>query len=320
MILNYESNGRDGVIETDVNFPSGGLSLAGTYATPDGSGPFPGALLLSGSGPLDRDGNHKRIRLNIGRDLAAVLADAGWASLRFDKRGVGASEGDYLSAGFYDELVDAEAAADWLLDRAEVASVVVIGHSAGALHSVELVRRRPAYAGAVLLAYSAKTGEETLRWQARQIGDHLVPGPVRGLMRLFGTSVLQQQDKSIAKLKATTADTVRIQLVKVNAKWMREFIAYDPRPALSEADAPMLAITGSKDVQVDPADLAVVAQTAPHAQVVEVEDVDHILRLEPGPISNPRHYGKQVQRPIDPRVIEAMLGWLADRRRLADPA
>jgi pimeloyl-ACP methyl ester carboxylesterase len=303
--------------ETDVTFPSDGLTLAGTYATPGGPGPFPTALLLSGSGPLDRDGNHKRVSLNSSHDLAAVLADEGWASLRYDKRGVGASEGDYLSTGFYDELADAGSARDWLLARGDVESLVVIGHSAGALQAVELAGAEPAVDGAVLLATSAKTGEETLRWQARQIGDHLVPGPVRGLMRLFRTDVLKQQDKSIAKLKATTGDTTRIQLVKVNAKWMREFIAYDPLPALRATTVPLLAITGSKDVQVDPADLSVVAETAPDAQVVPVEDVDHILRYEPAPISNPRHYGKQAKQPIDPRVVEAMLAWLAERAQSA---
>jgi hypothetical protein len=298
--------------ETQVTFASGGVSLAGTLATPDGRRPFPAALLLPGSGPLDRDGNHKRIRLNLSRDLARVLGEAGWASLRYDKRGVGSSEGDYLSTGFYDELADATAARDWLQAQEDIASVIVVGHSAGAVHAAELAGGEPAVAGAILLATSARSGEETLRWQAREIGEHLVPRPVRGLMRLFGTDVLRQQDKAIAKLKATTTDTARIQLAKVNAKWMREFMAHDPLPALAAARAPLLAITGSKDVQVDPHDLAVVAATAPDATVREVQDVDHILRYEPGVVSNPRHYGKQARAPIDPRVLEAMLGWLAE--------
>ena len=125
--------------------------------------------------------------------------------------------------------------------------------------------------------------------------------------------MLKQQDKSIAKLKATTTDVARIGLAKVNAKWMREFMAYDPLPAIAAATAPLLAITGSKDVQVDPADLAVVARTAPDAAVLEVPDVDHILRHEPGALSNPRHYGRQVGKPIDARVSEAIGRWLSQR-------
>ncbi len=298
--------------ETQSTIQSHGFALAGTYATPDGEGPFPVALLLPGSGPIDRDGNVKRMPLNVSRDLAVTLANAGWASLRYDKRGVGESEGDYLSAGFSDELADAEAARDWLLGQEGVTLVVVIGHSGGALHAAELAGREPAVAGAILLAATAKTGEETLRWQARQIGDNIVPGPVKALMRLFRTDVLKQQDGAITKLKATTTDTTRIQLQKVNAKWMREFIAYDPLPAFQAATAPILAVTGSKDVQVDPADLEVIATTAPNAQVLLVADMDHILRPEPARISNPRHYPKQAKQPIDPRVTEAILAWLAE--------
>jgi len=299
--------------EIESTFGSAGLTLAGTLAMPDGPGPFPAALLLPGSGPLDRDGNVKRMSLNVSRDLAAILAQAGWASWRYDKRGVGASEGDYLSAGFFDELVDAEAARDLLMGHDGVSSVVAIGHSAGALHAAELAGRRPAISGAVLLAATAKTGEETLRWQAAQIGDNIVPGPVKAIMRLFRTDVLKQQDGAIAKLKATTTDVARIQLQKVNAKWMREFIAYDPVPVFEAATAPILAITGSKDVQVDPADLDVIARVAPQAQVSRVADMDHILRPEPAPFSNPRHYDKQAAKPLDPRVVETLLAWLAER-------
>lgn len=299
--------------ETPVTFTSAGLSLAGTYATPDGDGPHPAALLLPGSGPLDRDGNIKRIPLNVSRDLAQLLADAGWASFRYDKRGVAESEGEYLPTGFADELADGEAALDWLHGHEDTGAIVVIGHSAGALHAAELAGRDPAIDGAVLLAATAKTGEETLRWQAAQIGEHIVPGPVKALLRLFRTDVLKQQDGAIRKLKATTGDVARIQLQKINAKWMREFIAYDPTVALAAASAPILAITGAKDVQVDPADLPVIAETAPHAQVLEMPDVDHILRHEPKPVSNPRHYAKQAKQPIDPRVTEAILAWLADR-------
>jgi hypothetical protein len=289
------------MFESNVTFRSGELALAGTFARPDGSGPFPTALLLAGSGPIDRDGNHKRIKLSLSHDLAQMLADVGWASLRYDKRGVAESDGDYLSTGFLDELADAEAARDWLLARDDVAMLIAVGHSAGSLHSVELAGR-PGISGAVLLATSAQTGEETLRWQARQIGEHIVPRPIKALLRLFRTSVLKQQEKAIAKLKATTGDTARIQLAKVNAKWMREFMAYDPVPALRATSVPLLAITGSKDVQVDPADLAIVA------------DVAHIMRPEDGPISNPRSYGKQAAKPIDPRVVHAILGWLGPLR------
>ena len=70
--------------DLDVSIPAEGIELAGTFTTPGGDEPYPAALILAGSGPLDRDGNHKRLPLNVSQDLAAVLDGAGWASLTED--------------------------------------------------------------------------------------------------------------------------------------------------------------------------------------------------------------------------------------------
>ena len=299
--------------ETTATFTSDGTTLVGTFATPDGQGPFPAALLIPGSGELDRDANHKRMKLNLSRDLAQILADAGWATLRYDKRGVGESEGDYMSTGFFDELSDVTAAHEWLKEQPDVALTAAVGHSAGALHATELARRQPSVAAAVLLATSAKTGEETLSWQTRQIQQHAVPAIAKALLRLFGTSVEKQQAKAARRIRDTTTDIARIQMVKVNAKWMREYMGYDPVPALRESQAPLLAVTGSKDIQVDPGDLHKVAEVAPGDVATELlEDVDHLLRHEPASFSNPKKYKSQVTKPIDPRVGTTVVEWLHD--------
>ncbi len=297
---------------TTASIPAGDVTLAGTLTLPHTEPPFPAGLLIAGSGPLDRDGNAKRLPLGISRDLAGVLADRGWASLRFDKRGVGDSTGDYLSTGLYDELSDAEAALAWLQARPDVGAIVPIGHSVGALMAAELAGNHPDLAGAVLLATTAKTGGETLEWQAANLEGQLLPAPVTFLMKLFRTSIVKQQAKAIAKLQATTSDVARIQLAKVNAKWMREFIAYDPKPALSRISIPTLAITGEKDAQVDAADLDVVARAVGGSSDTHaVPDLDHILRHEPAAVSNPRRYRKQLRQSIDGRVVGVLAEWLA---------
>jgi len=123
--------------------------------------------------------------------------------------------------------------------------------------------------------------------------------------------VVKQQAKTIKRLQSTTTDTTRIQFVKINAKWMREFIAYDPVPALQKVRAPLLAITGSKDTQVDPQDLLAVAEITPDSTTTRIiEDVDHLLRSEPAEFSNPRKYRKQIKKSIDKRVTAALLEWL----------
>ena len=296
---------------TEILIPTGSIELAGTWTTPEGEGPHPVALIVAGSGPLDRDGNVKSLPLSISADLADLLARNAWASVRFDKRGVGQSGGDYLSAGFWDEYHDVAAVFRWIQSQEGVGDIVAIGHSVGATMVSELAVAESGLSGIVMLAGTATTGEETLLWQTQQVKDHLLPKPIKTLLRVFGTDVVKQQAKALAKLKATTTDTARIQLAKVNAKWMREFIDYDPRPAIGQVETRLLAITGSKDVQVDSADLAVIRELAPHAETHEMGNVDHILREEHDLISNPRKYKAQVTKPIDGRVTQAITDWLA---------
>ncbi len=293
----------------DVTITAGDITLAGTYTSPDSTGPHPAALILAGSGPLDRDGNASRIPLNVSRDLARMLAAHGWASLRFDKRGVGASSGDYLRAGFYDEIDDAAAALAWLVSRPDVSTVVVIGHSVGATIASELAVRQESVDGIVLLSVTAQTGESTLTWQAAQIAPTL-PAPARALLRLMRTDVLRQQRKAIDRIMRTDGDVQRIQGAKVNTRWMREFITYDPTPTLRRISVPVLAMTGSKDVQVDPADVHAVAGLAPDVEAHVLDDVDHILRHEPREVSNVRRYRKQAAQPMDATVERLLLDWL----------
>lgn len=299
------------MIETSVSIPTGDVVLAGTLATPGSTGPFPAALLVAGSGPLDRDGNHKRLPLGVSRELARVLDGAGWASLRFDKRGVGESTGDYLSTGFYDELADATAALNWLKTQPGITGAIPVGHSAGALYAAAMQAQGDAAEGAVLLCYTVSTGEETLVWQAGEIGES-VPRWAKALLRVFGTSIDKQQAKALAKLKNTTKDVVRIQGQRINAKWMREFLTYDPEPVLRMTTSEILAVTGSKDVQVNPSDIDAVARIlGDRGTTMVIEDVDHTLRTETAARSNPKRYKQQATRPIDARVAGTLASWLA---------
>ncbi|MBT8240605.1 MAG: lysophospholipase, partial [Acidimicrobiia bacterium] len=165
-------------------------------------------------------------------------------------------------------------------------------------------------AGAVLLAGPARNGKEILRWQARQIGPTL-PKPVKFLMKLLRQDIEKTQMKRLGKIEASTTDTMRIQFVKVNAKWFREFLAHEPLTALQKAATPILAITGSKDIQVDPADVALMEEAVPTEFTGHVvEDLTHLLREETGPASI-RTYKKQAKRPIDNRVAELVTSWIS---------
>ncbi|WP_143108203.1 alpha/beta hydrolase family protein [Geodermatophilus obscurus] len=284
--------------------------LAGTLTLPDSPGPVPAVLLAPGSGPLDRDSDHRRARFGVTRDLAHALAAAGLASLRYDKRGVGGTPGDWRRAGFSDAADDLVRARDALAARPEVDGdrVVLAGHSEGALLAATAAARGVPCAGVVLLAGSATPGAELLLWQARRIGPTL-PAPVRGLLRLLRVDLERKVAANHERIRATTTDVARIGGVRLNARWHREFLAHDPRADLARITVPVLAVTGGKDLQVPADDLDTIAATVRGpVEVLRVDDLTHTLRRQPGPASM-RAYRAELRRPVDPAVLAAVVAW-----------
>jgi uncharacterized protein len=284
--------------------------LSGTLTLPDGGRPAAGVVIASGSGPLDRDSNHRRARFEVARQLAHALAEGGLASLRYDKRGVGTSPGDWRRAGLHDNVDDLGRALDALAARPEVDAdrLLLAGHSEGAILAAALAARTTSVTGVVLLSMSATPGEELLRWQARQIAPTL-PAPVRGLLRLFRTDLEKKVAANHDRIRRTTTDVARIGGAKLNARWTREFMAHDPREDLRRVAVPVLAITGGKDLQVDPADLDVIAATVPGGVTTHRDaDLTHTLRTQPGPPSLSR-YRKELRRPVDAEVLATVVAW-----------
>jgi len=289
---------------------AGDPGIAGSLLLPDGTGRFPAVLIASGSGPLDRDSNHRRARFDVARQLAQALADAGLASLRYDKRGVGESTGDWRAAGLHDNVDDLGAALATLAAHPEVDAdrLLLAGHSEGALLAAALAARGAAVRGVVLLSVSATPGEELLRWQARRIAPTL-PAPVRGLLRLLRVDLEKKIAANHARVKRTTTDVARIGGARINARWTREFMAHDTRADLAAISVPVLAVTGEKDLQVPPDDLDVVASTVGGpVRVDRVTDLTHTLRTQPGAPSLGA-YRKELRRPVNQDVLRTVTHW-----------
>jgi pimeloyl-ACP methyl ester carboxylesterase len=282
------------------------IRLSGTITLPTSSALPPAALVLSGSGPLDRDSNTKKMRLDVSKAIAAGLASHGVASLRYDKRGVGASGGDYLSASFDDETADARAALDALRThpRVDADRVIVIGHSAGATVAMRLARSPTPPAGYVLLAAAAMTGVQVMEWQTHRIAATL-RRPEGAMARRFE----RRQARHRNLIAESTTDVVRLAWVRWNARWFREYMAYDPTEALAIIDRPVLAVTGAKDLQVDPDDVARIGQIVTGTFDGDVPaDLTHVLRRDPGSPTL-RGYREQFRRPVDPWVVDRVSAW-----------
>ncbi len=257
------------------NEAAAGVKLAGTLTVPGGTGPFPAALLITGSGLQDRD------ETILGHRPFAVLADhltrAGIAVLRIDDRGIGRSTGSVAGATTEDFAGDALAGVRFLKSRAEVdpRRIGLVGHSEGGVIAPMVAAKAPDdVAFVVLLAGTAVPGGEILLGQAArayrtagldETGAAACIERRRRLFELMGSDApaetLTKEVEALvaAELAATPAEKrpkagVAVLATQAVAQfldpWTRFFVTYDPRPALAGLRCPVLAINGTLDTQV----------------------------------------------------------------------
>jgi uncharacterized protein len=263
-------------IEVPYDNATAGIKLAGTLTVPRSKGPFPVALLITGSGPQDRD------ETIFGHKPFLVLADSltrrGIAVLRVDDRGVGASTGKFADATTADFADDVRAGIAFLKGRKEIdaAKIGLIGHSEGGIIAPMVASESKDVAFIVLLAGTGVPGHEIVMKQNADIlklmgADAGALSQQRELLqRLIGVVRAEKDNKAAMKKIRTIVDEavtklgkddkqklleampqVEKQMEQLMSPWFRYFLAYDPRSALRRVSCPVLAVNGEKDVQVD---------------------------------------------------------------------
>jgi uncharacterized protein len=296
--------------------------LAGTIAIPSGNRTgLPAVVIVAGSGPIDRDGTAGgKVALNLYRDLARFIASQGFVTLRYDKRGVGRSAGDYWRTGMWDLVSDLGAWTCWLQQHPQVDAerVALLGHSEGCM-LITAHAARNATAGLVMLAGGGETVPEAVARQ-RQIA-YAEAKASRGLQgalaRLLRIDQLgeRQAAKLMARLRSSDKDTLRIQFVRMNAKWYREHFAYDLLSDLSRLTCPVLAVTGAADLQADAGKLERLAGRVQGDLTCRiVEGMDHGLKEDVnGSILRIKDSIKRwPTQPLHPELAVVLSEWLSD--------
>lgn len=326
--------------DEDVTLPGGApeVVLAGTLALPRSTA-FPTVVLVSGSGPQDRDETlfgHRPFLV-----LADYLSRHGVGVLRYDDRGVGASTGDFASAVISDFAADAAAAVAWLKRRAGIdpGRVGVIGHSEGGLVAARLAAGETALACAVMLAGPAVSGEALHQRQIRLVleagstplfdstiekfadlqaalyevarapgnwAERRAQGERRYAAALDGFNFLER-----TLLRLDAEDTALVDAIV--SPWFLEFLNYDPRGHLLDAKAPILALYGELDLQVPP------AQSAPVVQAVNAQTGAIDVRVLPGlnhlfqtaQTGSLEEYAR-IEETMAPAALTAIGGWVAE--------
>lgn len=317
--------------EIDVRFESAadGVTLAGTLTLPPGAGPHPAVVLVSGSGPQDRDETvfgHKPFLV-----LADHLTRSGIAVLRFDDRGVGASTGDISTAVTSDFADDAEGAVRFLAGSPGIAAgeIGLVGHSEGAIVAPIVANRSDAVAYVVLLASTGVNGEELLVMQliamnrAMGVSEEITRQRSALQQALLGLVVTAPDDSTAARRAreilsgvGVTGPAADAQVGALLNPWMRHFLAYDPLPALRALEVPALALWGEKDTQVPPGgnraevEEALAVSRSRDVTVRVLPGLNHLFQT--AETGAPAEY-VTIEETMAPAALEAIADWVRER-------
>jgi pimeloyl-ACP methyl ester carboxylesterase len=318
-----------------------GIKLAGTLTLPKEGGPFPAVLLISGSGPQDR--NEELVGHKPFLVLADYLTRRGIAVLRVDDRGVGGTTGKPMESTIEDHAGDALAGVAFLKSRPEIDAkkIGLIGHSEGGLVAPAAAVRSSDVAFIVLLAGTGVTGEEIVYRQGELIAlaagasAEAVAKNTAMQKQLFAVLKAEQDNAAAAvKIDALVKEATekltpeerkaiegleelrKAQLQMLFTPWFRHFLTYDPAPVLAKLKCPVLATGGEKDLQVDP------KQNLPpiEAALKAAGNTDYTIQELPGlnhlfqhcQTGSPSEYGT-IEETINEAALKTVGDWIVKR-------
>lgn len=324
---------------TEVLYPNtvGGIEIGGTLTLPEGPGPHPAVLLITGSGSQDRDETlfgHKSFFV-----IADHLTRSGIAVLRVDDRGVGKTSGDPASATVEDHVTDVEAGVAFLKTRAEIdpTRIGLIGHSEGGVIAPVVAAKSSDVAFVVSLAGPAVSGAELNPMQVRALLEaSQAPAPVieeivlgqQNLMKLLVADASEEQLRAAVKALAIVAakltpgakpDDVAAQkaaareLIPLLSPWFRSWAKLDPALHLAKVEVPILIMIGDKDLQVpagpnlDKAKLALAGN--PELRVEQLPGLNHLFQTAK---TGAMDEYVTISETFSPAALEIMTKWLVE--------
>ena len=316
--------------EITFTHPTAGHILAGTLCLPKENPTGACVILISGSGPQNRDEElmgHKPFLV-----LADYLARQGVAVLRYDDRGVGKSTGDFSVATTEDFVTDVEASISYLNARKGITSIGLIGHSEGGVIAPMVASRNPSQVKfIVMLAGTGLPGKDILMLQNQLISkaNGVVDAQIKkaySLNEKLFTLVLNSQDSMVIRKEAAklvseysasrvTDEDLDVLLAQINSPWFRYFLNLDPRTYLEKTTCHVLALNGSLDLQVPAKEnLAQIKKALKkahnfHFKVVELKGLNHLFQK--AKTGNPSEYAA-IEETFNPKALQIIGKWILD--------
>ena len=324
--------------EVTVQNKDANVTLAGTFTYPEKGKNFPVVVLITGSGPQDRD------EAILGHRPFLVLSDYltrhGIAVLRCDDRGIGKSTGNFSSATTKDFATDALACVEYLKTRKEVDKkhIGLIGHSEGGIIAPIVANQSKDVSFIVLMAGTGINGEKVLELQSRLIAksegvsDEEINKMTRINSKLYKIAV-QEKDSSKAAMEIhkvldefynnlsdsvknspeNTKENLYRQTKSLLSPWFRFFLSYEPKDNLSKLKIPVLAIDGANDLQVPPKENLDAIESAlknagnKNYKVVEIPKLNHLFQTSE--TGSPAEYSK-IEETIAPVALSTISDWI----------
>ncbi len=265
------------VLQRPISLDTGNGELFGSLLLPKSDTPVPVVLIISGSGPTDRDGNNPEGGRNDSlKRLAWVLARHNIASVRYDKRGVAASlaatpDERNLSVGAY--VADAVAWSHMLAADPRLGPLILLGHSEGALIA-SLAAPQANAAAVISLSGSARPIDQVLR---QQLSNRLPPPLMLRSNELLDSLKAGRVDPNVpAQLQVIFRPSVQPYLISL--------FRQDPARAFAALKMPALIIQGSNDIQVSVEDARQLKAAKPDADLALIEGMNHVMRIVPNDV------------------------------------
>ncbi|KXX70008.1 hypothetical protein AVL50_14115 [Flammeovirga sp. SJP92] len=313
-------------ISTNVTFQNGNITLSGTLTRPKENKKYSAVILISGSGPQDRNQEilgHKPFLL-----LADQLTRSGFAVLRFDDRGTAKSTGDFSSATTYDFANDVVEAFHFLEKRVDIdpQRIGLLGHSEGGIKAAIASNKVPA-GFMILMASPGVKGKDLMLLQKKIIEEKskVPPTIIAQNQKMFGEAydmIIRKEQPLDDRLKeyfkhqlnAQVSDQQIHNIVQsLSSPWFTEFIRLDPATYFQNVKCPVLALNGSKDVQVIASqNLPAIEKALQKAgnkdyKIMELQGLNHLFQdCETG---LPNEYGK-IEQTLSPLLLDEIKKWI----------
>lgn len=307
------SHYRPNDADVSIGVQGYGFRLAGTMSKPADAAPatrLPAIVLIAGSGPLDRD--ETAYGIPIFAQLANAFADAGFAVVRYDKRGVGQSGGRSEFATLGDYAEDAVAVVKFLEKRKDIdpKRIALVGHSEGAAVALLAARRAGQVDAVALVAGIGTTGAQLiLEQQQYALRTSKIPEAEHA------AKIELQKKVQAAVLTGKGWEDVPAEVRKqAESPWFASLLAFDPAPLVAKIDQPLFVIQGALDTQVPPhhaeklGALANARKKAPKTDVVVLPGINHLL--VPAKTGDVAEYGTLADRTVSPEIAAKIAAWL----------